>query len=292
MAIAPALLADCFPARSAAASSGFQHGDSGRCGARLHRRRADGPSLRLARGVLRRRRAGAVARDSRCCGCRTRRAARRMPTARPHRPRRARRAPLAVYSGPHCAARPTCWSSSATPPTRSPSAGWPFWMPNFLERVHGIPAVQATDELRRHRRRHRLSRDLRRRLAGDYWLKILAPGVPVDVRRGHNARGSAVRLFALTAASPRSTIPAIVVAELLLFMSTGPINSAIVNSVSPLRARLRHRAQHVRDPSARGRAVADTDRLPVRSGGSLGNAVLIVPAAMRSAAWCGCWRPA
>ena len=38
---------------------------------------------------------------------------------------------------------------------------------------------------------------------------------------------------ALTAASPSVYYPAIIVAELLLFMSTGPINSAIANLVSP-----------------------------------------------------------
>ena len=38
---------------------------------------------------------------------------------------------------------------------------------------------------------------------------------------------------ALTAGSPSIYYPAIIVAELLLFMSTGPINSAIVNMVSP-----------------------------------------------------------
>src|SRR5204862_6862642 len=41
-------------------------------------------------------------------------------------------------------------------------------------------------------------------------------------------------LLALSASAPAIYYPAIVVAELLLFMSTGPINAAIVNIVSPL----------------------------------------------------------
>jgi len=43
-----------------------------------------------------------------------------------------------------------------------------------------------------------------------------------------------VALLALTSPAPRIYYPAIVIAELLCFMSTGPINAAIANMVSPL----------------------------------------------------------
>jgi MFS transporter, Spinster family, sphingosine-1-phosphate transporter len=111
--------------------------------------------------------------------------------------------------------------------------GLAFWMPTFLERVRGVPAAQATtgfgaivvvtgflgtfvggwlgDLGLRYSRQAYLS------LSG--WATLLA--VPFAV-------------LALTAPAPLIFYPAMVIAELLLFMSTGPINAAIVNGVSPL----------------------------------------------------------
>lgn len=111
--------------------------------------------------------------------------------------------------------------------------GLAFWMPTFLERIRGVPVAQATTGfgaivvvtgflgtfvggwlgdwgLR-------FSRQSYLWLSG--WATLLA--VPFAV-------------VALTAAVPLLYYPAIVVAELLLFVSTGPINTAIVNEVSPL----------------------------------------------------------
>ena len=75
-------------------------------------------------------------------------------------------------------------------------------------------------------------------------------------------------------------MPAIVVAELLLFMSTGPINAAIVNVVSPL-----ERASAVALSMFTIHLLGDVPS-PVLigylsdHGGSLGHAVLIVPVAV------------
>jgi MFS family permease len=110
--------------------------------------------------------------------------------------------------------------------------GLAFWMPSFLEEVRGVSAVKASagfgeivvvtgfvgtfvggwlgDYCLRYSRQAYLW------MSG--WTTMLA--VP------------AVYL-ALAAASPSVFYPALIAAELLLFMSTGPINTAIVNLVSP-----------------------------------------------------------
>ena len=156
--------------------------------------------------------------------------------------------------------------------------GLAFWMPTFLERVRGIPAEQASagfgeivvltgfvgtfaggwlgDYLLRYSRQAYLL------MSG--WVTLLA--VP------------AVYL-ALAAAAPRVFYPALIAAELLLFMSTGPINTAIVNLVSPLERASAvalsiltiHLLGDVLSPSIIG-ALSDVS--------SLGAAVMIVPGAV------------
>jgi len=110
--------------------------------------------------------------------------------------------------------------------------GMAFWMPSFLERVRGVPPAQATvlfggvvvvtgfagtfaggflgDLL------------LRRTRQAYLWLS----GV---------ATLAAAPLAWLVFADPRPAVylPAMVAAELLLFSSTGPVNTAIVNAVRP-----------------------------------------------------------
>lgn len=110
--------------------------------------------------------------------------------------------------------------------------GLAFWMPYFLERVRGIPAEQASagfgeivvitgfvgtflggwlgDYCLRYSRQAYLW------LSG--WITVLA--VPAAY-------------VALAAGSRSVFYPALIAAELLLFMSTGPVNTAIVNLVSP-----------------------------------------------------------
>ena len=100
-------------------------------------------------------------------------------------------------------------------------------------------------------------------------------------------------VVALTAPEPRVYYPAIVVAELLLFMSTGPINAAIANLVSPLERAsamalsvlVIHLLGDVPSPPLIG-YLADV--------GSLSRAVLLVPIALAVAAvvWLVCARGA
>jgi len=84
---------------------------------------------------------------------------------------------------------------------------------------------------------------------------------------------------ALTAPEPRVYYPAIIAAELLLFMSTGPINAAIANIVSPLERAsamalcmfLIHLLGDVPSPPLIGH---------LSDASSLGRAVLVVPVAI------------
>jgi hypothetical protein len=85
--------------------------------------------------------------------------------------------------------------------------------------------------------------------------------------------------LALSAGAPAVFYPALIVAELLLFMSTGPINTAIVNLVSPMERASAvalsiltiHLLGDVLSPSIIG-ALSDVS--------SLGTAVLVVPVAV------------
>jgi len=107
-----------------------------------------------------------------------------------------------------------------------------FWTPSFLERARGIPKAQATVQFGAivvvtgfvgtygggwiGDRCLRVSRQAYLWLSGIVTL-LAAP----------------LTLVALTAAMPAVYWSSIVAAELCLFASTGPINSAIVNAVSP-----------------------------------------------------------
>ena len=112
--------------------------------------------------------------------------------------------------------------------------GLAAWMPAFLERVRGVPKASAATDFGVIVVVDRNRRHLGWGLAGGLSAEPLAPGVPVAVGRDDAARrpGGFYRPDRRTRA--RLYLPAIVVAELLLFMSTGPVNAAIVNIVSPL----------------------------------------------------------
>jgi hypothetical protein len=86
-------------------------------------------------------------------------------------------------------------------------------------------------------------------------------------------------LVALIAPAPSEYYPAIVAAELLLFMSTGPINAAIANIVSPL-----ERASAMALSMFIIHLLGDVPSPPLighlSDASSLGKAVLVVPAAI------------
>ncbi len=156
--------------------------------------------------------------------------------------------------------------------------GLAVWMPNFLERVRNVPVVQATTSFGGIVVVTGFLGTFLGGWLGDYWQK--------RSRQAYLWMSGWVTLIAapcafvsLTAAAPSVYYPAIVVAELLLFMSTGPVNSAIANLVSPgqrasafaLSMFMIHLLGDVPSPTLIG-WMAELS--------SLGEAVLIVPAAI------------
>jgi MFS family permease len=156
--------------------------------------------------------------------------------------------------------------------------GLAVWMPNFLERVHNIPAVQATTSFGGIVVVTGFLGTFAGGWLGDYWLKSSRQAY-LWMSGWITLVAAPLTFVALTAASPSVYYPAIIVAELLLFMSTGPINSAIANLVAPterasafaLSMFVIHLLGDVPSPTLIG-WLSDHS--------SLGKAVLIVPAAI------------
>jgi len=153
-----------------------------------------------------------------------------------------------------------------------------FWMPAFLERARGIPKAQATVQfgaivvvtgfLGTYGGGWLGDRLLRRSKQAYLWVSGIA-----------TLGAAPLTLVALAAPAPPVYWTAIVVAELLLFASTGPVNSTIVNVVAPhMRATgvavsifTIHILGDVPSPSLVG-AISDAR--------SLAQAVLIIPVAV------------
>src|SRR5438876_4614974 len=153
-----------------------------------------------------------------------------------------------------------------------------FWMPSFLERVRGIPKAEATVQfgaivvvtgfLGTYGGGWVGDRLLRVSKQAYMWLSGVA-----------TLAAAPLTLAALAAPAPPVYWTAIVAAELLLFASTGPVNSAIVDVVSPhvratavaLSIFTIHILGDVPSPSLVG-AISDAR--------SLGEAMLIIPVAV------------
>lgn len=156
--------------------------------------------------------------------------------------------------------------------------GLAFWMPTFLERVRGIPVEKASidfgtivvitgfvgtfvggwlsDYLLRHTRQAYL------------WFSGIV-----------TVLAAPCAYLALSASDHGVYTAALVAAELLMFMSTGPINAAIVNVVSPA-----ERASAVALSMVMIHLLGDVPSPPligrISDASSLQHAVLIVPAAI------------
>jgi MFS family permease len=156
--------------------------------------------------------------------------------------------------------------------------GLAVWMPNFLERVHNIPAVQATTSFGAIVVVTGFLGTFIGGWVGDYWQKSSRQAY-LWMSGWVTLAAAPLTFIALTAASSSVYYPAIIAGELLLFMSTGPINSAIANLVSPgerasafaLSMFVIHLLGDVPSPTLIG-WLSDLS--------SLGKAVLIVPAAI------------
>jgi MFS transporter, Spinster family, sphingosine-1-phosphate transporter len=156
--------------------------------------------------------------------------------------------------------------------------GLAFWMPTFLERVRDVPAETATIGFGK----IVLATGFIGTFAGG-WLGDLCLRYS---RQAYLWFAGAITLLAapcallaLSAAAPGIYFPAIVAAELLLFMSTGPINAAIVNIAAPL-----ERASAIALSMFAIHLLGDVPS-PLLIGylsdlSSLGRAVLIVPLAI------------
>jgi len=165
--------------------------------------------------------------------------------------------------------------------------GLAFWMPTFLERVRGVEPKHATATFGIIVVITGITGTFAGGWLGDYWLRfsreayLWMSGVLTLIV-------VPVAALALGARAPALYYPAIVAAELLFFMSTGPINSAIVNLVHPaerasavaLSVFTIHLLGDVISPSIIG-ALSDV--------WSLGQAVLIVPLAAAVCALLWLW---
>jgi sugar phosphate permease len=153
-----------------------------------------------------------------------------------------------------------------------------FWMPAFLERTRGVPRAEATVQfgaivvltgLAGTLLGGWLADALRRRIANaDLWVSGLSA-----------IAAAPLAVVALTAPAKATWLAALVVGQLCLFASTGPINDVIVAVVPPSERAtasavsifVMHAIGDVPSPPLIG---ALSDRT------SLGAAILLVPAAI------------
>ena len=156
--------------------------------------------------------------------------------------------------------------------------GMAFWMPAFLERVREVPKVTATVQFGGIVVVTGLVGTLAGGWLGDYLLKYSRHSY-LWISGITTLAAVPLAWVALVVRSPAVYLSTLTAAELLMFASTGPINSAIVNYVSPqerssaiaLSLLAIHLLGDVPSPALIG-AVSDAT--------SLGRAVLIVPVAI------------
>lgn len=156
--------------------------------------------------------------------------------------------------------------------------GLAFWMPMFLVRVRAVPVVEATTGLGAILVVTGFLGTFAGGWLGDYLLRFSRQAY-LWFAGVTTLAAAPLALLALSAPARGVFYPAIVVAELLLFLSTGPINAAIVNIVSPL-----ERASAVALSMFAIHLLGDVPS-PVLIGylsdvGSLERAVLVVPVAI------------
>jgi hypothetical protein len=151
-------------------------------------------------------------------------------------------------------------------------------MPSFLERVRHVPAAEATTGFGEIVLLTGFLGTFIGGWLGDLFLRRNAQAY-LWFSGAVTLLAAPCALLALSAPSPAVYYPATFAAELLLFMSTGPINAAIVNVVGPLERASAvalsmfaiHLLGDVPSPLVIGR-VSDSS--------SLGQAVLVVPLAV------------
>lgn len=165
--------------------------------------------------------------------------------------------------------------------------GLAFWMPAFLERVRGMPRSEATVTFGGITLLTGFAGTFAGGWLGDHFLRYTRQSY-LWVSGIATLLAAPATWVALTSADRHVYLPAIVIAELLIFVCTGPVNSAIVNAVRPtqratalgLSVLLMHLLGDIPSPPLIG---ALSDRT------SLERAFLLVPAAVLVAGCIWCW---
>ena len=107
-----------------------------------------------------------------------------------------------------------------------------FWMPAFLERERGMTGVQATETFGAIALVTGLVGTFTGGWLGDLFLKKSKASY-LWVSGIATLAAAPITYVALSDSRRAVFLTAIVIAEILIFMSTGPVNSAIINAVAP-----------------------------------------------------------
>jgi len=165
--------------------------------------------------------------------------------------------------------------------------GLAYWMPAFLERVRGIPRSEATVSFGAIVVVTGFVGTFAGGWLGDYCVKysrqafLWLSGIATLV-------AAPFVWMALTTKSPTLYLICMVAAQLLMFLSTGPINAAIVNLVLPA-VRASAVALSVFSIHLLGDAVSPYLIGALSDAASLGEAVKIVPVAVVVSGVVWCW---
>jgi MFS family permease len=165
--------------------------------------------------------------------------------------------------------------------------GLAFWAPAFLERMRGVPKSQATVEFGAIVVVTGLVGTFAGGWLGDYFLRRWKEAY-LWVSGVSTLLAVPAAFVALSSPSRSVYLPAMVVTEILLFVSTGPVNSAIVNVVSP-----GERASAVALSIFAMHVVGDVPSPPLigalSEASDLARALLVVPAAIAVAGAVWTW---
>jgi len=110
--------------------------------------------------------------------------------------------------------------------------GMAFWMPSFLERVRGQPPAEATVQFGAIVVVTGFVGTFAGGWLGDFLLRRSAQAY-LWLSGGSALLAAPLAWVVFTDPRPAVYLPAVVVAELLIFASTGPVNSVILNVVKP-----------------------------------------------------------
>ena len=169
--------------------------------------------------------------------------------------------------------------------------GLGFWMPAFLERARGMPRAEATVTFGAIVIVTGFVGTFLGGWLGDYFLRRTSRSY-LWVSGIATLLAAPLTVVGLVSTHKPLYLTAIIIAEVLIFMCTGPVNSAIVNAVSPMERAtavglsvfIMHFLGDIPSPPLIG-AISDAT--------SLEKGVLVVPVAIAAAGiiWCyAAWR--